>query len=134
MREVEGRQASLLSLFLSICRPAGSPVGHREQREPRPIRGEPRWTEMHTHKHTHTHTRIHTLTQSLTCHMLSHLHCHQAACNPRALRGIHTRTHAHAQYVRTQTQSVTHKKVIKMCDGVHTHTQTAEVFPVCNWR
>lgn len=48
-----------------------------QQREPRSIRGEPRWTETHTCKHT--------LTQWLTCHMLSHLHRHQAACNPRAL-------------------------------------------------
>lgn len=65
-----------LRLPLSLIEPTPQ-WALEQQREPRSIRGEPRWTETHTCKHT--------LPQSLTCHMLSHLHRHQAACNPRAL-------------------------------------------------
>lgn len=123
VKETEGRQASLLC----FSHPAGSPVGHREQREPRLIRGEPRWTEMHTHKHSHTHTLIHTLTQSLTCHMLSHLYHHQAAYNPRALRGKYTGTNTHA-HTHTHFNTVTQKGYR------YVRTNTTKVFPVFTWR
>lgn len=66
------------------------------------------------------HTNTHTLAQSLTCHMLSHLHCHQAACNPRAL--------GEGGGGDTQTQSNnythTHTKVSNTLYCVYTHTHS----------
>lgn len=99
VKEGEGRQAILLAFPPSIRwlpsgsrRAEGAPVDQRGAQMDRDV-----------HAHTLTLTHMHTHTQSLTCHMLSHLHRHQAACNPRALRGIRTYTHTDTVCTHKQT-------------------------------
>lgn len=101
---------------------AGSPVGHGEQREPRSIRGEPRWTETCTHTHSHTHTCIHTLSHS-------HVICYPI-CTVTKLPvtpgpwGEYGHTHTLIQYVHTSKHSQSHTKVMELCDCARTHTNT----------
>jgi len=133
VRAAEGRRASLL------YRPAGSPVGHGEQREPRPIRGEPRWTDRHAHTRTHTRTHTHTQTHVHThAHSVTHMsYVIPSALSPSCLEpqglvgGKHTYTHTHTH---THTVKQSRTKVTQMCYCECTFIHTAEVFPVCNWR